>query len=132
VARVATLEQAARVGGVPLREMVRTLRHAVGQDEGEVDAAAGEAEGGRRPGWADPEAVAREIDAGALLDRGETPVAEATSTLAGMDAGQLLLLTAPFQPAPLIDALSAKGHDVFAEEGGEGRWQVWVRKGSET
>ena len=129
VARVATLEQAARVGGVPVREMVRTLRRRLGQDDGDLDAADDGGAVAPRPSWTRDEAVVVRIDGGALLERGETPVASATAALQGMVEEEVLLLTAPFQPAPLIDALRGKGHEVWVQHADE-EWRVWVRKGA--
>ena len=68
------------------------------------------------------------IDGGALLDAGETPVGKATSALSEMEPGEVLVISAPFQPAPLIDSLRSKGHDVFASEQGDGSWKAWIRK----
>jgi len=69
------------------------------------------------------------IDAGALLDAGETPVGVVSKALVEMAAGEVLVIAAPFQPAPLIDALRAKGHEVFAQADDSGAWRVWVRRG---
>jgi len=80
------------------------------------------------PPWVE-ESPARVIDAGALLAAGETPVGHASAALADMAPGEVLLITAPFQPAPLIDAVRDKGHEVFARSEEGDRWNVWVRKG---
>jgi TusA-related sulfurtransferase len=74
------------------------------------------------------EAVAT-IDAQKLLDEGKTPVSEVSTTLAGMAAGEVLLVTASFHPAPLIDTVKAKGHAVWGEAGDGEEWKVWIRSG---
>jgi len=68
------------------------------------------------------------IDGGALLDAGETPVAKASTALAEMDSDEVLVISAPFQPAPLIDSLRAKGHEVYAREETGESWRVWIKK----
>jgi hypothetical protein len=129
VAKVATLEQAARVAGMPVNELVRSLRQALGQDAGAL-------EGGtiEDAGFGDgPEGIAagaaKEFDADAALARGETPLGEVTGSLAGLPAGEVILIRSSFQVAPLIDTVRAKGHDVFTRKVGDDAWEAWVRKG---
>jgi TusA-related sulfurtransferase len=129
VARVATVEQAARVAGMSARELVRALRSALGADCGMLEDGPDSAEGSDdAPVWVrvDQEAT---IDAGALLDAGQTPIAIASKAISEMETGDVLVVAAPFQPAPLIDSLRGKGHEVYARAEEAGSWRVWVRKG---
>ncbi len=126
VARVATLEQAARVGGVPVPELVHALRRAAGL-EGEEVAGASLADE-PAPEWAGSASPAARLDAETELAAGRTPIAEAAARLLEMAPGEVLEVTAPFEPAPLIDALRAKGHGVFVSRHGE-RVTVLVRRG---
>lgn len=128
VAKVATLEQAARVADMPVDELVRSLRKALGQDAGEVGVpGTGAAGAGDAPSWID-EGCRHEFDADAMLERGETPVSKVGGALAGMAVGEALLVRSTFQVAPLIDAMKAKGHEVFTRKVGEEAWEAWVRK----
>lgn len=128
VAKVATLEQAARVAGMTTRDLVQSLRTALGVEGGEVEGASDSVPGvDGLPDWVLLDATTT-IDAGALLDSGETPVGVVSRALAEMVEGDVLVVGAPFQPAPLIDALRAKGHDVFAQADAGGAWKVWVRR----
>jgi hypothetical protein len=127
VAKVTSLEQAARVGGVPVNTLVRTLREALGAGGHELESDdAGEAAGA--PDWAADAEPAATLDADALLAAGRMPVSEAAVALAGMASGEVLLIEAPFQPAPLIDALRAKGHELYAAPADGDAWHVWVRR----
>ncbi len=131
VARVATVAQAARVAGMPVPELVASLRQALGQ-EAACDACAHRVgdEGAEEPApdWlAGAEPTAR-LDAAALMAAGRTPVGEAASLLAELEPGQVLLLVAPFRPAPLIEALQAKGHEVYGRPGEGQAWEVWIRR----
>ena len=129
VAKVATLEQAARVADMPVNELVRSLREALGQGGGGLDAdGAGPTESAEAPGWI-ADVPKREFDADAMLARGETPVGKVSEALAGMAAEEVLLVRSTFQVAPLIDALRGKGHEVFSRKVGEDAWEAWVRKG---
>jgi hypothetical protein len=128
VARVATLEQAARVADMPVNELVRALRAALGHETGPATGPAGDGVGeGEAPGWVAGGAVVS-FDADALLARGETPVGKVGAALAGMAAGEALLIRSTFQVAPLIDAMRAKGHAVFSRKIGDDAWEAWVRK----
>jgi len=128
VAKVATLEQAARVADMPVNELVRSLRVALGQDAGEVgEGMVDDAGSGDAPGWI-AGCAKHEFDADAMLAKGETPVGKVTEALAGMDAGEILIVRSTFQVAPLIDTMRGKGHDVFTRKVGEDTWEAWVKK----
>ena len=127
VARVATLEQAAKVGGLQVRELVLKLRQELGVDGGGDVVATDGAVALEAPAWVSLDAETS-IDGGALLEAGETPIAHASVALAAMSSGEVLVVSAPFQPAPLIDTLRAKGHDVYAREESDTTWRVWIRK----
>jgi hypothetical protein len=129
VAKVATLEQAARVADMPVNELVRSLREALGQDAGDLEGGAtGAGGGGDAPDWISSGAK-KQFDADAMLARGETPVGKVTESLAGLAEGEAILIRSTFQVAPLIDAMKNKGHEVFTRKIGENAWEAWVRKG---
>ncbi len=126
VARVATLEQAARVAGIPVNDLVMSLRKALGIEGPELASDdAGLAGEGSEPDWvANPPKLM--VDADSILGAGETPIAKVTSALRELDSGEVIEIDAPFQPAPLIDALRARGHEIYARPGEGERWKVWV------
>ena len=129
VAKVATLEQAARVAGLTTRDLVQSLRNALGVAGGPIeDGSARQAGDDGLPAWVHLDAKPQ-IDAAALLAAGETPVGAVSKALAELAHGEVLVVGAPFQPAPLIDALRDKGHEVFAQADDSGEWKVWVRRG---
>jgi len=127
VARVTTLEQAARVGGLQVSVMVAALRSAFGAGGDAIDE--GRAPGDEEtPPWVEASAPVAAIDAEGLLDNGTTPVAEVSRSLAGMTVGQVLTIDAPFNPAPLVDAVKGKGHAVHVAPSDSGGWTVWVMR----
>ena len=129
VAKVATLEQAARVADMPVNELVRSLREALGQDVVDVEGGGSvAAEDGEAPDWIESGAKV-EFDADALLAQGATPVAKVSEALAGMGEGDVVFIRSTFQVAPLIDAMRGKGHEVFTRKVGDDAWEAWVRKG---
>jgi hypothetical protein len=129
VAKVATLEQAARVADMPVNQLVRSLREALGQETGGFDAEGDTSTGdGEAPSWI-ADGAKREFDADAMLAKGETPVGKVSASLAGLAEGEAILIRSTFQVAPLIDALRGKGHEVFSRKIGDDAWEAWVRKG---
>lgn len=127
VARVATLEQAARIGNVPVRELVGRLRQALGQASPEAEPVpAGDDEAATAPPWVAGAAPSCTLSAEEILGSGRTPVAVVMERLAAASPGQVVLLVAPFNPAPLADAVKARGYEVFARPAAGG-WEVWVR-----
>lgn len=103
VARVTSLQQAARVAGIPVSEIVNRLRKEVGDEERLADvplSAQGTAE---PPPWFSPDRIAASLDVRPILDRGEKPLNEVLGHFRTLPAGRIFELTAPLLPAPLID-----------------------------
>lgn len=127
VARVATLEQAAGVGGVPVRELVAALRRAAGLEEDAASSTGGEnAAPAGPPEWLDPARVVTAIDADALLDAGEVPLVRVNERAFALAPGELLRVASSFRPAPLVDALTKQGFRVFVRETTPGRFDTFV------
>ena len=102
IARVTSLEKAASVANLPLREMITGLRSAAGQPVDTEGADFGE---DRPPGgeegpadWVDASRVVWTIDADALLNAGEQPITEAQNTARGLENGDLGLIRSSFRP----------------------------------
>lgn len=131
VARVATLAQAARVGGLDARSLVRALRAAAGQDTGEAatgGSGAGEALG--VPGWYREDLVVARVDADDLLSRGEHPLGLMSQKAQQLTGSAILALDSAFLPAPLIDAFRQRGYEVESFQTGPSRYRTCVRRGS--
>lgn len=128
VAKVATVRQAAVVGGVALGKMINTLRAAAGLEAAEEAAAdTGDTAAGR-PDWAVDERVAASLDARPLLERGEHPMAEVLGALDRLKAGEVFLLVTPFSPAPLIDMAARRGFRSWTRRDGEDHFSTWFAR----
>ena len=124
VAKVATLEQAARIGGVSVREMVMKLREATGQSGGEVaEGAAPAAEGA--PAWVSAGVVRHEIDADSMLQTGVHPIGKVRECCATLGVGELVRLTSGFRPEPLLETMRRAGLEVYCAEVSPGRHVSW-------
>ena len=131
VAKVATLRQAAKVGGVSLAEMINVLREKAGISERLVveEGASGP---GDRPNWAVRENVSGSLDARPMLEEGQHPLGQVLAALGELGPGEIFELTAPFTPVPLIDVVKTKGYEAWWFEEGPELVKVYIRSaGSE-
>jgi hypothetical protein len=131
VARVATLEQAAGVGGVAVRDLVAALRRAAGI-EGDAPSA-GEAgpsadEPGSPPDWLDPARVVATLDADALLDSGQVPLGLVNEKARALGPGDLLRVDSGFRPVPLVEALAKQGLRTFVRQVSPGRFETFLTR----
>ena len=129
VARVATLAQAARVGGVDVRTLVGTLRQAAGLP-GEPTSAEAAAAGevlDAPPAWHDEARVVARIDADEVLAKGDHPLGAVQGAAASLPKGGELLLLSSFLPAPLVDAMRKKGFETASFRAGDGRVATLLR-----
>jgi hypothetical protein len=101
VARIATLQQAASIGNIPVGDLINRLRSEVGQDL-LTDGTTSEYNQ-TEPDWFDEKLIGQELDAREMLAAGEQPVNQVMADLHNMKEGTIYKLTAPFLPAPLID-----------------------------
>ncbi len=109
VAKVATLEQAARVGGIPLPDLITLLRRELGQAEGPVEAAAPSQVEDAWPAWFSEAAVVARLEATQILAEGGHPLARVKQALNAHPAGAIVLLASDFEPAPLLARVAQEG-----------------------
>ncbi len=130
VARVATLEQAAGVGGLAVRDLVATLRRAAGigaEDEGATGGASTQPQA--PPAWLDPSRVEGTLDADRHLDAGEVPLTLANEKARALGPGAILRVDSGFRPVPLVEALAKQGFRVYVREATPERFETFVSRG---
>lgn len=114
VARVTSLSQAARVGGVPVVELIQRLRREAGQPEF-VDHRPRDAAPDREPpAWFAEERVVKRLDARPMIESGEQPIGVVLRDLDGLGKSEIYELITPFEPAPLIDKAKLRGLAVWS------------------
>jgi len=127
VAKVTTLAQAARVGGVSVAELVQQLRRAVGQPDSEIEVSAGFASSGAStaPQWYDQNKVKVSFDARRMIDSGEQPIGRVLGDLGKLLPGEIYELITPFEPAPLIDKATSKGFASYTRQVGSAVYKTY-------
>jgi len=127
VAKVTSLAQAARVGGVSVIELVQQLRKAAGQPELEVadTELLPESQLGETPGWFHDEKISNCLDARQLIDAGEQPMGRVLHDLDELPSGGIYELITPFEPAPLIDKAKDKGFSVWIRASGTSEYRSY-------
>lgn len=128
VARLASVDQAARMAGIPTAELMRFLRELTGEAVETTEGGADTPSEEPRPAWAQPDALRATLDAEALLAGGEHPLASVRRTLSQLAPGETLILESAFRPEPLLDQMKQEGHPCWCEQSGEGRFKSWILK----
>ena len=131
VAKVATLEKASQMSGIPVRRLVATLREAAGlpgephaSDLGpELEPAAVDAVA---PAWYDEGKVHATIDADDLLAKGEVPLPRINQAVTELPPGGLLRVKSAFRPAPLLEALHKAGHRTYVTKAAPDAFHTYV------
>jgi hypothetical protein len=127
VARIATLQQAAVVGGLKVEEIVNRLRKEVGQGTiSETMDSDIPLQGA--PEWFDPSKIILQYDATPVINAGESPMAEILSKTADLKKDQIFELKAPFIPAPIIDKLQQRGFESYSVQKGESVLNYFYKK----
>jgi len=114
VARVATIENIAAVGGIPLDVLVGRLRAAVGLPQS-ADSYSDQDYFGESPAWFSVDKIVFAVDEKKVdAKEGKSLVAimlEAT----GVNSGDIIELATSFLPAPGIDIMKSKGYLAWSQ-----------------
>jgi len=119
VAKVATLEQAAQLGGISLQAMIMRLRKEAGQ--GTPELAVLESRRELAPddaSWLTAGRIVEEIDADAMLERGVHPIGKIREAVGALGCGEVVVLRSSFRPQPLIETLRRTGAAVHSSSQG--------------
>ncbi|MBK7709904.1 MAG: DUF1858 domain-containing protein [Bacteroidales bacterium] len=108
VAKVATLQQVAIVGGLNIEDLIRQLRKEAGQSDEEHGFDNQEYVTPEMPEWFDITKISGRFDATAKINAGESPMKEILQQTSLLKSGEILELQTLFIPAPIIDMLKEK------------------------
>ncbi len=123
MARLVTLGDAARVAGLPLEAV---LASANGDEPAVARTQPTDVATEQRPPWMDDIdlAAADTLDVRPTLARGDEPLGEIMRKAATIPEGGVLLIEAPFDPAPLRRVLGRKGFVSFARRLDNEHWRI--------
>ncbi len=128
MARLITVEQAARTAKIPTDRLVRELNAALGlaDERSSADATANAPDavplGARHP----PNAAVVELDVRDDLRSGREPFSRIMSAVAVLRDDDVLCLRAIFEPVPLFTILAKRGFAHEAEAHAADDWSVWI------
>lgn len=118
VAKVTTLQQAAKVAGVSPILLLETLRQAAGLPiENNNESIDIENEQKDKPEWFGKMNITIRFDARPIIESGENPMQEIIRLSKELQNNQIMELTAPFKPVPIMDLLKSKGFEVWYNNG---------------
>jgi hypothetical protein len=118
VAKVASLQQAAVVGGLKVDDLVNRLRKEVGQGSLNENTGEGLYISQSKPEWFSEAKVKQRFDATPVINSGGSPMAGILKIAQSLNPNEILELKTPFVPAPIIDLLNGKGFKTFSLERG--------------
>lgn len=114
VAKIATLQQAAAIGGVKTEELINQLRKEVGRDS--ISGEVGSQYNYQKPGWFAEDKIVKRFNASEMLAAGEHLVNQVIADLNHLEFGKKYELKAPFLTAPLIDKATSLGLKHWVEQ----------------
>lgn len=134
MAKLATVEQVARVAGIDANDLLERLNDALeGKNPaglGSAPRAAQAALAGQPPAFATATALDRivELDVREDLRAGREPFSRILDAARRLPDGHVLRLRAIFEPVPLYAVLGTQGFDHYVEQLGPEDWRVWFHR----
>jgi len=128
IAKLATVKQAAIVGGMDADDLLNQLRMAVGQEPIHTESPSSPQKPEEPlPEWAEemPKAT---LNANEILDNEGNPLAQANKTMKTLGSGEILEIVSDFRPEPLIDEFAQKGYEIAVKHPEEDRFITLIRK----
>ncbi|MFA5973526.1 MAG: DUF1858 domain-containing protein [Lentimicrobiaceae bacterium] len=127
IGRVATFQQVAVVGNIPLETIINSLRKAAGQNQtNEIMSTNNYLE--EKPSWFNTSAISETLDARQMLQAGQHPLADVMSKTSKMQSGQIFELITPFTPMPLIEKVNANGLLTYVQPVSESEVHIYFYK----
>lgn len=127
VAKVATLQQAAVIGGMPVEELVNRLRIEAGLDLTSIEDVNSNWLSELPPEWFSSEKITDRFDATKMINAGESPMNEILHRAKYLKEDNILELVTPFVPAPVIEMLIGKGFQVWVKKSGSKSYTYFLK-----
>ena len=125
IARVASIKQAALVGGMEPVELLNKIRAKLNLEPLYEETKSQKEE--KAPSWINEKASIT-LNANKLLDEEKNPLKEIFDILKESKKGEIIVIESDFLPAPLIDALKKKNIAVYAQKINKDLYKTYIRK----
>ena len=116
VARVASLQQAAVIGNIKVDDLVNKLRNLAGQEPLFSESTESEYIVTELPSWVNKSKIVTTFDAREIIESGGSPMSQILEQTKYLEAGDILILIAPFIPAPILDMLKGQGFKIVSQK----------------
>lgn len=113
IARVATLQQVAVIGGLKVDDIVNLLRKEVGQISEKEDSEESGYLSDVSPDWFDATKIIFTLDASPIINSGGSPMSKILRQTNLLKPDEIFELRTSFIPAPIIDTLKERGYKVY-------------------
>ena len=117
VAKVTSIQQAAKIAGISPSVMVQTLRKAARLATVDSIETYENNQQEPMPEWFDETKITTRFDASPIINAGESPMREILRLSKELQEDAIMELTAPFRPEPIIDILKSKGFKAWFNGG---------------
>ncbi len=114
IGRVATFQQVAVVGNIPIETIINTLRKAAGQNQ-TTEIMSQQSNLNVKPEWFNESLIVETMDAREMLQAGQHPLAEVLGKSMALAKGQIFKMITPFTPMPLIEKVMDKGLEAYVK-----------------
>ncbi len=126
LAKLATVKQAAIIGGMEPIELLNRLRESVGQEPLSVEDSSNIKKNITKPSWVDETKIALTFDANEILDKDKNPLAEVNRALKSLNNNEIIALKSDFMPEPLIDEFLKQGKKTYTKEINESEYITYI------
>ena len=113
IGKIASLQQVASIGKIPVDVLVNTLRKEIGQNP--TDIIQTEEQAAIQPSWFNRGKIIQSYDARDDINAGNHPMQFIFGEIGKTKPGEIFELITPFVPAPIIDKLGEKGYKAWTE-----------------
>ena len=123
IGKIASLQQVASIGKIPIDVLVNTLRKEIGQNP--TDMIHTEEQAASQPSWFNREKIIQSYDAREDINAGNHPMQFIFGEIGKAQKGEIFELITPFVPAPIIDKLGEKGYAAWTEMVDENTYKTY-------